>query len=171
MSQPWNANTRAAVNTILIVHPDPRLCELLQLALSSSGYDIRLSGDADEGIGQFRRVNPDLTLVNLALAIAQGNDFCEFLQGLRSGRRVPMIVISDLSPAETARQALTLNVEDFLSRPFRRRSCSSGCASRSGGSARPGPSTAPAKTWTTRSGTSARSSTRSVTRCQPGTAA
>lgn len=118
MSQPWNANNRAAVDTILIVHPDPRLCELLQLALSSSGYEISISADADEGVGQFRRVNPDLTLVDLGLAVGQGNEFCEFLQGQRSGRRVPMIVISDLSPAETARQALTLNVEDFLSRPF-----------------------------------------------------
>jgi response regulator RpfG family c-di-GMP phosphodiesterase len=109
---------RRSVETILVVHPDPRLCELLQMTLASAGYDIRVAADADEAYAHFRRTHPDLTLVDLALVGREGAPFSDTLLGRRSGRRVPMIVISDASPAETARQGMALGADDFLARPF-----------------------------------------------------
>lgn len=120
MSQESNfqaGRSRRAEN-ILVVHADSRLCELLQLTLASAGYELRIAESAEEALSHHRRAQPDLTLIDLALAGHEGQSFCETLQGRRAGHRVPMIVVSDLSPPETARQAISAGAEDFLVRPF-----------------------------------------------------
>ncbi|MDZ4804893.1 MAG: response regulator [Candidatus Eisenbacteria bacterium] len=112
-----SARSRTA-ETILVVHADSRLCELLQLTLASAGYEVLVAGSAEEALSHHRRAQPDLTLIDLAMVGREGQPFCEMLQGRRSSRRVPMIVISDLSPPETARQGIAVGAEDFLVRPF-----------------------------------------------------
>jgi len=107
-----------SAEVILVVHTDPRLCELLQMALASAGYEVRIADTAEEALSHHRRAQPDLTLIDLALVGHEGQPFCEMIQGRRSGHRVPMIVISDLSPPETARQGIAIGAEDFLVRPF-----------------------------------------------------
>jgi response regulator RpfG family c-di-GMP phosphodiesterase len=107
-----------APETILVSHGDPRLCELLQLTLASAGYEVRVAVNAEETLSHHRRTSPDLVLIDLGLVGQEGASFIEMLQGKRAGRRIPMIVISDLSPPETARQGITLGAEDFLVRPF-----------------------------------------------------
>jgi response regulator RpfG family c-di-GMP phosphodiesterase len=112
-----SARSRSA-ETILVAHGDPRLCELLQLTLASAGYEVRVAVNAEEALSHHRRNSPDLTLIDLGMVGREGVPFIEMLQGKRAGRRVPMILISDLSPPETARQGITVGAEDFLVRPF-----------------------------------------------------
>ncbi|TPW04687.1 MAG: response regulator receiver modulated metal dependent phosphohydrolase [bacterium] len=77
-----------------------------------------VAGSAEEALNHHRRAKPDLCLIDLAMVSHEGQPFCEMLKGGRSSRRVPMIVISDLSPPETARQGIAVGAEDFLVRPF-----------------------------------------------------
>ncbi|HEX7879008.1 MAG TPA: HD domain-containing phosphohydrolase [Candidatus Eisenbacteria bacterium] len=114
-----NGNSKPrSPETILVAHGDPRLCELLQLTLASAGYEVRVAVNAEEALSHHRRTSPELSLIDLGMVAREGVNFVEMLQGKRSGRRVPMIVISDLSPPETARQGITIGAEDFLVRPF-----------------------------------------------------
>ena len=120
MSQESNVSSGRSrtAETILVVHTDARLCELLQLTLASAGYEVMVAGSAEEALNHHRRARPDLCLIDLAMVSHEGQPFCEMMKGGRSSRRVPMIVLSDLAPPETARQGIAIGAEDFLVRPF-----------------------------------------------------
>jgi putative nucleotidyltransferase with HDIG domain len=114
-----NASMRSTlISTILVVHQDSRLCELLQLALGNGGYDVCVADDAEDAMSQFRRHNPDLVVLDLAVAAGAGSDFVTLMKGKNVGRTVPLFVISEGSQATSLSQALEIGAEECLSRPF-----------------------------------------------------
>ena len=116
MSPP--APRQVIVPTILVVHGDNRLCELLQLAFGNGGMDVCLAMDAEDAMSQFRRHSPDLVVLDLAIAARGGADFCRLMRGGNSGRIVPLFALADVSPAEAFPQAHEIGAEECLMRPF-----------------------------------------------------
>ena len=66
--------------TILIVEDDVNIRELLQLYLSQEGYQIETAGDGLEGLRAFKRIHPDLVLLDLMMPVMDGTQTMPILR-------------------------------------------------------------------------------------------
>ena len=58
--------------TILVVEDDQNISELLRLYLEKEGYTVNIADDGGKGVELFRRLKPDLVLLDLMLPVLLG---------------------------------------------------------------------------------------------------
>jgi two-component system KDP operon response regulator KdpE len=91
------------------VEDEPSLRRYLRAILQSSGFLVHMAVTAQEGRELVDRISPDLVVLDLDLAGAQG---------LGGWGRVPVIALSDRDLEEDIVQALDGGAEDYLTKPF-----------------------------------------------------
>ena len=101
--------------TILIVEDDGNIRELLQLYLSQEGYAIETAHDGLEGLRVFRRVHPDLVLLDLMMPVMDGN---QFIREMRQTSKTPVIVITAKGETFDKVTLLELGADDYITKPF-----------------------------------------------------
>ena len=100
---------------VLIVEDETLVGIGLQDQLARLGHEvIAQAKSAAEGLEQFRRLKPDLVLVDVRL---DGGDGIELARECLKIRRAPMIVISAFSDAELLRRAAEAGVFGYLIKP------------------------------------------------------
>ena len=58
--------------TILVVEDDQNISELLRLYLEKEGYTVNIADDGGKGVELYRRLKPDLVLLDLMLPVLDG---------------------------------------------------------------------------------------------------
>lgn len=94
MSVPVDSDDHSATQPlILIVDDDEAFRSLLKAAILGFGYDVALSGSAEEGWESITLLQPDLIILDLNLGIGPtGLDLAEKLR--RSSLNIPVIVLT-----------------------------------------------------------------------------
>ena len=101
---------------ILVVDDDPELQDLMQVALSREGYDVRQAFDAFEGLEIIEREPVDLALIDVMMPKMDGLTMLSRVREMNQTLRV--IIMTAISTPETAISALRDQACDFLSKPF-----------------------------------------------------
>lgn len=100
---------------VLIVEDEPRMRELLQRALANWGFEAAVARSGEEALRQTETDPADIAVLDLNLP---GMDGMELLTRLRE--RTPgiqAIVLTGFASVESARQAVHLDVVEFLTKP------------------------------------------------------
>ncbi len=108
--------TAVATATILVIDDEAQIRRLLQLALESSGFIVRLACSAEEGIREASTMHPDLVLLDLGLPDRDGS---EVLKQLKEWATFPIIILSVRSSEQDIIAALDAGADDYLTKPFR----------------------------------------------------
>lgn len=99
---------------ILVVEDEAKLRRVIELQLSSAGFDVELAASAEEGLRMAERA--DLILTDLRLP---GMDGIALLDAIRvQNGQVPVIVMTAFGTVENAVEAMKLGAADFLLKPF-----------------------------------------------------
>ena len=99
---------------VLIVEDEEKLRRVIQLQLTSAGFEADLAGTAEEGLLLADRA--DLILTDLRLP---GIDGLEFINRIRrQNSRTPIIVMTAFGTVENAVKAMKAGALDFLPKPF-----------------------------------------------------
>ena len=99
---------------ILIVEDEEKLRRVLELQLTSCGFDVDKAANAEEGLKLADRA--DLILTDLRLP---GFDGLELLSRIRlQDTHTPVIVMTAYGTVETAVEAMKAGANDFLLKPF-----------------------------------------------------
>ena len=81
--------------TILCVDDDPDILSYLELVLKKEGYDFAGAASAEEALEAYRRIHPDLLIVDLMMEeVDAGTDLVKELQLL--GNRAPIFLVSSV---------------------------------------------------------------------------
>ena len=104
--------------TILIVEDDANIRELLHLYLEQEGYHIESAQDGAEGLRVFRRVHPDLVLLDLMMPAMDGT---QMIRELRTFSKTPVIVLTAKGEVLDKVTLLELGADDYISKPFEMR--------------------------------------------------
>ena len=104
--------------TILIVEDDANIRELLHLYLEQEGYHIESAQDGDEGLRVFRRVHPDLVLLDLMMPVMDGT---QMIRELRTFSKTPVIVLTAKGEVLDKVTLLELGADDYITKPFEMR--------------------------------------------------
>ncbi|MGA6927052.1 MAG: response regulator transcription factor [Desulfosarcina sp.] len=106
----------ASKKLILIVEDDRHIAEGIQLNLTLQGYDVVIALDGVAGLGQWKKINPDLVILDIMLP---GIDGLSILQSIRlEDDRLPILILSAKGDPDDRIKGLAFGVDDYLAKPF-----------------------------------------------------
>ena len=76
---------------ILVVDDDPNIRRLERLYLEKENFSVREAGNGDEAMAEYRRLPPDLILLDVMLP---GMDGYEVLKNVRKNGNIPVIMVT-----------------------------------------------------------------------------
>ena len=100
---------------ILVVDDDPNISRLEQLYLEKEGYEVKVAADGNEAIESFRKLPPDLVLLDVMLP---GTDGYEVLKAIRKSGSIPVIMVTAKGETSDKVLCLELGADDYIVKPF-----------------------------------------------------
>ncbi len=99
---------------ILVVEDEDKLRRVIELQLTSAGFDVDKGATAEDGLKVVDRA--DLVLTDLKLPRMDGLEFLALIR--RQNSVVPVVMMTAFGSVETAVEAMKAGATDFLLKPF-----------------------------------------------------
>ena len=99
---------------ILVVEDEEKLRRVIELQLTSAGFEVEKASSAEEGLRRADRA--DLVLTDLRLPGMNGLELLAQIR--RQNMHAPVIVMTAFGTVETAVEAMKCGANDFLMKPF-----------------------------------------------------
>jgi DNA-binding NtrC family response regulator len=99
---------------ILVVEDEEKLRRVIELQLTSAGFEVEKASSAEEGLRRADRA--DLVLTDLRLPGMNGLELLAQIR--RQNMHAPVIVMTAFGTVETAVEAMKSGANDFLMKPF-----------------------------------------------------
>ena len=100
---------------ILIVDDDPNIAHLVQLYLEREGFEVKLALRGDDAMTEFRKLPPDLMLLDVMLP---GMDGFQVLKAVRKSSSIPIIMLTAKDETFDKVLGLELGADDYVTKPF-----------------------------------------------------
>ncbi len=100
-------------DTLLLVDDDPAVLRAIGDYFEHSGYEVWREATGEQGLETFRRVRPDVVILDLYLPDASGLVILERLRRENGA----VILLTGQGDIETAVRAMRLGAENFLTKP------------------------------------------------------
>ena len=104
--------------TVLIVEDESNIRELLRMYLEQEGYVVETAQNGSEGLRTFKRVHPDLVLLDLMMPVMDGN---QMIRELRTFSKTPVIMLTAKGEMLDKIAGLELGADDYITKPFEMR--------------------------------------------------
>ena len=100
---------------VLIVEDDASIALVEQKALERDGFDVTVAATGSAGVKLARSWNPDLIILDHGLPDIDGRDV---IKQIRTGSRVPIIVVTGRTEETERIASLDLGADDYVMKPF-----------------------------------------------------
>jgi len=100
---------------LLIIDDEPTLSETVETRMRREGFTTFVADSAEEGMRLYRRVKPDLVILDIMLPQRSGYDFC---RAIRKDSNTPIIFLSARSEERDRVKGLELGADDYVIKPF-----------------------------------------------------
>lgn len=100
---------------ILIVDNEPTIRHILLTRLTLLGYKVFSASDGKEALILFKKLQPDLVILELLLPKIDGYNVC---LKIRANSQIPIILITSLRNLSNTKKILNLGATDCLLKPF-----------------------------------------------------
>ena len=101
---------------ILVIDDDVALAEMIGIILESEGFQASFCADGGRAIDTFRRVDPDLILLDIMLP---GMDGIEICTRIRQESDVPIVMLTAKSDTTDVVSGLEAGADDYVQKPFK----------------------------------------------------
>ncbi|MEM6433783.1 MAG: response regulator [Cyanobacteria bacterium P01_D01_bin.115] len=102
---------------ILIADDDRALRKLLALALTQAGYESVQVGNGEQVLQDFRRLQPDLVLLDAVMPEPDGFDCCQQLR-TEFQSEIPILMVTVLDDQESIDRAFSVGATDYITKPI-----------------------------------------------------
>lgn len=100
---------------ILVIDDDKNICNLIELYLIKTGYEVIVANDGIKGIELFKNNQIDLVLLDILLPQIGGWDI---LKEIRMLSTVPVIMVTSKGESFDKVKGLELGADDYIVKPF-----------------------------------------------------
>ena len=100
---------------ILVVDDDPRLREIVRIALETAAYDVITASDGAQALTHSTREAPDLIVLDVGLPKADGFEVC---RRIRASSDVPILFLTAHDDEVDRVLGLELGADDYVTKPF-----------------------------------------------------
>ena len=101
--------------SILIVEDDNNIADLLRLYLEKEGYQATIAADGTQGIDLYRKLRPDLVLLDVMMP---GVDGWGVLRAIRQDSQTPVIMLTAKGETTDKVSGLRQGADDYITKPF-----------------------------------------------------
>ena len=101
--------------SILIVEDDNNIADLLRLYLEKEGYQATIAADGIQGIDLYRKLRPDLVLLDVMMP---GVDGWGVLRAIRQDSQTPVIMLTAKGETTDKVSGLKQGADDYITKPF-----------------------------------------------------
>jgi DNA-binding response OmpR family regulator len=101
---------------LLIIDDEPAIVETIEAKMRKEGYTTFTAASAEDGMRLFRRVRPDLVILDIMLPGRSGLDFCRAIR--RDDSAVPILFLSAKAEEADRVRGLELGADDYVVKPF-----------------------------------------------------
>lgn len=101
--------------TLLIIDDEPAILETVEHRLQKEGFTTFTATSAEDGMRLFRRVKPDLILLDIMLPQRSGWDFCK---AIRRDNSVPIIMVTARADDADRIRGFEMGADDYVVKPF-----------------------------------------------------
>jgi DNA-binding response OmpR family regulator len=85
---------------ILIIDDDKDILEVVQLLLTTKGYDVQTIFNAEETLDKIKSFNPEVILLDVNIGQHDGREICKLLKSVGTIKHIPVILFSALPGLE-----------------------------------------------------------------------
>lgn len=103
---------------ILVIDDDPYMRLRLRQMIQHEGYRVEAVSDGEQGLAAYKRLRPDLVLVDAMMPVMDGFIFCQQLQTLPGSESTPVLMITGLEDQASVDQAFDVGAADFVTKPL-----------------------------------------------------
>lgn len=101
--------------TILIIDDEPAITETLEAKFRREGFSTFTAGTAEDGMRLFKKIKPDMVILDIMLPNRTGHDFCK---AVRRDNQTPIIFVSARASEEDRIAGLEMGADDYVVKPF-----------------------------------------------------
>ena len=101
--------------SVLIVEDDQNIADLLRLYLEKDGYVAAIASDGGSGVEMFRKLQPDLVLLDVMLPVMDG---WGVLRTIRQESKTPVIMLTARGELTDKVSGLKMGADDYITKPF-----------------------------------------------------
>ena len=99
---------------ILIVEDESAVCEALEEKFVEEGFEILIAQNGVTGLKFALKESPDLILLDIVMPVMDGITMLEKLRKEKNGRKIPVIMLTNLSDSIMVEEARKKGVNDYL---------------------------------------------------------
>lgn len=100
---------------LLIVDDEPTILETIETKFRKEGFSTFVADSAEEGMRLFRRIKPDLVILDIMLPQRSGYDFC---RAIRRDSQTPILFLSAKADEADRIKGLEIGADDYVTKPF-----------------------------------------------------
>lgn len=100
---------------ILIVDDEIEIGDIIKDYLEAEGFKVYVAIDGEEGLKYFKKVDPQLVILDIMLPVIDGMEVC---RSIRARSSIPVIMLSAKSSDTDKIISLGLGADDYMIKPF-----------------------------------------------------
>jgi signal transduction histidine kinase len=104
--------------SVLVVDDDPVVRALMRATLENDGFTVFEASDGVEGCELYRRLRPDVLLVDVVMPRMDGYELCRELRSREESAYVPIVVATSLDDVPSIARAYDAGATDFIPKPL-----------------------------------------------------
>lgn len=102
------------MHKLLLVEDDQRLASLVSEFLAHYGFDVHINGRGDTALAAFRRVQPDVVVLDLMLPGLDGVEVC---RQIRQVADTPILMLTARADTIDQITGLEIGADDYVAKP------------------------------------------------------
>ena len=99
----------------LIIEDDANIRELMRLYLEKDGFEVYGAADGGNGLREFKRVQPDIVLLDIMLPVMDGWQVC---REIRRESSTPIIMLTAKGETTDKISGLEMGADDYIVKPL-----------------------------------------------------
>lgn len=102
------------MSKIVVVEDEQPIREMYRMKLESSGYNVAVAKDGEEGFRVVEEFRPDLLLLDLRMPKVSGQEMLHKIRETDWGNNILVIILTNLSQSEASLDLRLLKVEKYI---------------------------------------------------------
>ena len=99
---------------VLIIEDDPLVSRMYQTVFKFEGFDVEMARNGMEGLKKAKDIKPTIVLLDVMMPKMTGIEVLEQMKGDESLKKVPVIMLTNLSGTKDAEAALSKGAVKFI---------------------------------------------------------
>jgi DNA-binding response OmpR family regulator len=106
------------IKRILVADDEPTVCQLLELVLTTEGYEVLTAANGDELVRTAQEQKPDLLLVDVMMPQLDGYEAIRQLRNDTRTAHLPMIILTARANPSDLVTGFETGADDYITKPF-----------------------------------------------------